>query len=88
MRYLCLELEFEYIVPEWIDEETSIEDLQEVFGCELPNIVMKLPFQHEKVDVIQVDIGSHQPIPNWLKTIFWQFTIFSSFSVPKLPGPF
>jgi hypothetical protein len=25
---------------------------------------------------------------NWLKTIFWQFTIFSSFSVPKLSGPF
>jgi hypothetical protein len=57
----------EYIVPEWIDEETSIEDLQEVFGCELPNIVMTLPLQPEKVDVIQVDIGGHPPIPTGSK---------------------
>jgi hypothetical protein len=35
------------------------------------------------------NINSHKPTySNWLKTIFWQFTIFSSFLVPKLPGPF
>jgi hypothetical protein len=39
----------------------------------------------------QHDPGGYRWPPtysNWLKTIFWQFTIFSSFSVPKLLGPF
>jgi hypothetical protein len=38
-----------------------------------------------------IDPGGYRWPPtysNWLKTIFWQFTIFSSFSVPKLLGPF
>jgi hypothetical protein len=38
--------------------------------------------------LIQVDIGGHPPFPNGSKQFFWpfwQFTIFSRFS---LPGPF
>jgi hypothetical protein len=36
------------------------------------------------------DLGGYRWPPtysNWLKTVFWKFTIFSSFSVPKLLGP-
>ena len=34
-----------YIVPKWIDEDPIIEDLQELFVCDLPSTVMILPLQ-------------------------------------------
>jgi hypothetical protein len=39
----------------------------------------------------KVDLGGYQWPPtysNWLKIVCWQFTIFHSFSGPKLPRPF
>jgi hypothetical protein len=42
-------------------------------------------------DATLIDPGGYRFPPtysNWLKTIGWKFTIFSSFSGPKLPGPF
>ena len=49
-----------YIVPEWIDEKTSIKDLQEVYGCELPNTIIILPLQLEKVDVVKEQLANIQ----------------------------
>jgi hypothetical protein len=46
------------------------------------------PLLPKEGGLIQVDIGGHPPIPTGSKQVFWQFTIFSSFLVPKLLGPF
>lgn len=50
-----------YIVPEWIDEKPSIEDLQEVYGCELPNTLIILPLRPEKVDAVKEQLANIHP---------------------------
>lgn len=50
-----------YIVPEWIDEKPSIEDLQEVYGCELPNTIIILPLRPEKVDAVKEQLANIHP---------------------------
>lgn len=50
-----------YIVPEWIDEKPSIKDLQEVYGCELPNTIIILPLCPEKVDAVKEQVANIHP---------------------------
>ena len=50
-----------YIVPEWIDEKMSIKDLQERYGCELPNIIIILLLWPEKVDAVKEQVANIHP---------------------------
>ena len=51
----------EYIVPEWIEENSSIKDLQEVYGCELPNTIIILPLHPKKFDVVKEKLANIHP---------------------------
>ncbi|KAH9328841.1 hypothetical protein KI387_000949, partial [Taxus chinensis] len=52
-----------YIVPEWIDDKPSIEDLQQVYGkiAELPNTIIVLPLKPEKVVAVKNQVSDIHP---------------------------
>eukprot|EP01018_Ginkgo_biloba_P017680 Gb_37162 [translate_table: standard] len=52
-----------YIVPEWIDDKPSIEDIREVYGChtQLPTTTIVLPLRPEKVESVKHQLAHIHP---------------------------
>ncbi|GLJ45860.1 hypothetical protein SUGI_0965500 [Cryptomeria japonica] len=54
-----------YIVPEWVDDKPSLQDILNVYGGrsvqDLPNTVIILPLRHEKVEAVKEQLANVRP---------------------------
>jgi hypothetical protein len=55
------DVKIEYIIPEWIEDKPCSAQLEEIYGCQLPNTVIVLPLRPKKVEVVKKQLSSIHP---------------------------